>query len=173
MLWVGSPGDGASSGSRTSDVTIFPGAVNPTAAPVASHRNSLLSKLNPCIPQSSHKQKPGFLNRGTQAITGVASAPFGCANMMRFTCPSKPDRRGKSRLTTFRGVFPCCILVFRKEDSALWPLVPGQRSVRAGDLQIPLHDSPASWIREGNQRPPSAARIRIDRHPRRERRLEY
>src|SRR5260370_40832070 len=119
MLWVGSPGDGASSGSRTSEVAIFPDAVNTTAAPVAFDRHSLLSKLNPCIPQSSHKQKPGFLNRGTQAITGVASVPFGCANMMRFTCPSKSDRRGKSRLTTFRSIFPCYILVCRKEDSAL------------------------------------------------------
>src|ERR1700719_2575118 len=119
MVWVGSPGDGASSGSRASDAAILPDVVNHTAAPVASHRNSLLSKLNPCIPQSSHTQKAGFLNRGTQAITGVASVPFGCANMMRFTCPSKSDRRGKSRLTTFRSVFPCYILVCRKEDSAL------------------------------------------------------
>src|SRR5260370_40179261 len=57
MLWVGSPGDGASSGSCTSDAAIFPDLVNPTAAPVASHRNSLLSKLNPYIPQSSSRSR--------------------------------------------------------------------------------------------------------------------
>src|SRR5260370_7274997 len=57
MVWVGSHGDGASSGSCTSDAAIFPDLVNPTAAPVASHRNSLLSKLNPYIPQSSSRSR--------------------------------------------------------------------------------------------------------------------
>src|SRR5258708_34951644 len=65
MLWVGSPGDGASSGSRKSDAAIFPDVVTPTAAPVVSHKNSLLSKLNPCIPQYSHRQKPGFKSRNS------------------------------------------------------------------------------------------------------------
>src|SRR5580765_7807819 len=119
MLWVGSPGDGASSGPRTSDAAIFPDAVNPTLAPVASHRNSLLSKLKSLYFLILTQAEAGSLNRGSQATAGVASVPFGCANIISLICPSIPDHRGKCRLTTFLGVFPCCILVFRKEDSAL------------------------------------------------------